>query len=276
MPSDLLKTESNKYAKNLDETSTSNLQFSLVPKIRVLNLFDELISIFTSCPDDIIQDIKYGDQGGTLFMLNQLRETSKCDAKVEIVRLKLLEEERDLASQQVAVDAIERNNKDGSKRTQLFLAKNELWRLEQIAINSRKKLVEVKSEEDRIWDDVIHSDKNAILQRKKIKRAHSSVPSDLINLDMSVKRFDHWVKRQMEIHLKKMKAMNAISLSWEDQMEKLKEKAIIRIQRKFRERRAIRIAKEEADKVMAVKRAERKNENLKKRELGRRLSKSDN
>ena len=100
-------------------------------------------------------------------MLNQLRETSKCDAKVEIVRLKLLEEERDLASQQVAVDAIERNNKDGSKRTQLFLAKNELWRLEQIAINSRKKLAEVKSEEDRIWDDVIHSDKNAILQKEK-------------------------------------------------------------------------------------------------------------
>ena len=117
---------------------------------------------------------------------------------------------------------------------------------------------EVKSEEDRIWDDVIYADKDAILQRKKNKKAHSSVPSDIINLDMSVKRFDHWVKRQMEIHLKKMKAMNAISLSWEDQMEKLKEKAIIRIQRKFRERRAARIAKEEADKLMAVKRAERK------------------
>ena len=96
-------------------------------------LFQLLIDIFMSCPDDIIQDIKYGDQGGTLFMLSKLRETAKCDAKVEVVRLQLIEEERDLASQQVVVDNLNRNNKDGSKRTQLFLANNELWRLEQIA-----------------------------------------------------------------------------------------------------------------------------------------------
>ena len=63
----------------------------------------------------------------------------------------------------------------------------------------------------------------------------------------------------------KMKAMNAISLSWEDQMEKLKEKAIIRIQRKFRERRAARIAKG-SGQVMTVKRAERKRK-LEEREL---------
>ena len=115
-----------------------------------------------SCPDDIIQDIKYGDQGGTLFMLSKLRETAKCDAKVEVVRLQLIEEERDLASQQVVVDNLNRNNKDGSKRTQLFLANNELWRLEQIAKASRAKLVEVKAEEDNIWSDVIGSDLHAI------------------------------------------------------------------------------------------------------------------
>ena len=70
------------------------------------------------------------------------------------------------------------------------------------------------------------------LKYEKIKN-HSSVPSDLINLDMAVQRFDHWIRRQEVLHIKKMKAMNAISLSWEDQMEKLKEKAIIMIQRKY-------------------------------------------
>eukprot|EP00943_MAST-04B_sp_MAST-4B-sp1_P007565 g7565.t1 len=238
-------------------TSLSNIEDN-VPKIRVFTLFQILTDIFMSCPDDIIQDIKYGDQGGTLFMLSKLRETSNCDAKVESVRLQLIEEERELASQQVVVDNLIRNNSDGSKRTQLFLAKNELWRLEQIAERSRVKLKEVKAEEDNIWSDVIGSDQHAIQMRKKHKKNHSSVPSDLVNLDMAVQRFDRWVRRQEILHIKKMKAMNAISLSWEDQMEKLKEKAIIRIQRKYRERRAARIAKEQADMLLNIKRAEKK------------------
>ncbi len=246
------------HIKAPSTTASLTIASDDIPKIRVLSLFQLLIDIFMSCPDDIIQDIKYGDQGGTLFMLSKLRETAKCDAKVEVVRLQLIEEERDLASQQVVVDNLNRNNRDGSKRTQLFLANNELWRLEQIAKASRAKLVEVKAEEDNIWSDVIGSDLHAIEIRKKNKKNHSSVPSDLINLDMAVQRFDHWIRRQEVLHIKKMKAMNAISLSWEDQMEKLKEKAIIMIQRKYRERRAARIAKEQADTLMNVKRAERK------------------
>ena len=231
------------------------------PTIDANILLERFIQVFLSCPDDIIQSIKYSDPGGTLFMLTKLRQTAHCDEKVEAVRLRLIDEERNVQAQEVAVNKLKATNVDGANRTALFLAENELWRLQTIVTTSQKQLIEVRAEEDIIWDDVIGSDRAAAERVKKSKKKHSSVPSDLVNLDMAVQRFVQWIERKHKEHEKHLKVLGKLNLSWEEQMEKVRLKAIVRIQRKYRERQAARLAKEEADVLLNIRREKRKREN---------------
>ena len=238
---------------------------SVTPTIDAVLMLEKLVEVFMSCPDDIIQSIKYSDAGGTLFMLTKLKQTAHCDKKVEEVRLQLLEEMREYQSQEVVVQKLKQNDTTGAKRTAIFLAENELWRLQQIVSLSEAKLIEVRQMEDNIWNDVIDTDKEAIQVRKKNKKKHSSVPSDLINLDMAVQRFIQWIERQQLQHERHLKSMAVLNVSWEEQMEKVRLKAIIRIQRRYRERRDARIAKEHADIIANAKREKRKREMEKKK-----------
>ncbi len=72
-----------------------------------------------------------------------------------------------------------------------------------------------------------------------------------------VKRFQLHIDRKYRQYLLSMKVASTISFSYEDQLARLMDRAARKIQTLFRERKAARLAKEEADKVVVEKKAER-------------------
>ena len=85
-------------------------------------------------------------------MLQQLQKTTETQDKISAVREELVELERSAQEADVSVTQLKRKNKDGSKRTALFLAENEKWKRHAKVDAARAKIVELQASEDRVWD----------------------------------------------------------------------------------------------------------------------------
>ena len=156
---------------------------------------------------------------------------------------------RELHAEEVKLDMLRRNNDDGSQRTKIFLQESEVWRKRSELQEKEKELKKIELREDATWNDVMVSK-----QPKRAKTRRNAIES----IDLVLVRFDMWIARLHRKHKIKLKAASALSKTWKVQLEEIKQKAVLTLQRAYRARKAARIAKAQADEIMEIKRAERK------------------
>ena len=230
-----------------------------------------LLEDFRGIPDEFAASMQEDDTAETVNMLHGLKEASGSDDKIAEIVLRIKDETLSLQEQKNLVGALERDNDDNKNRTSIFLSKNELWRRQMVLETSEKALRAIQEHEDEAWGSVISkSDENIRkVKRDREKRRPPTIPSELFNLGEVVELMHAWTKKRRDDELRSLATLAKLKpLNVEEELERLRLKAIIQLQREWRSRLAARKAKEEADKFLEIKRQQRlaKLEEQRKRE----------
>ena len=219
-----------------------------------------LLEDFRAIPDEFAASMQEDDTADTVAMLQGLKEASGSDEKVAELLGQIKEESLSLQEQKNLVSGLERDNDNNKNRTSIFLSKNELWRRQKILETSEKALKAIQEHEDAAWGSVIQqSDENIrTIKREREKRRPPTVPAALFNLGEVVELMHAWTKKRREDELRSLKTLAMLKpLDVEAELERLRIKCIIHLQREWRSRLAARAAKAEADKFLEIKRQQR-------------------
>eukprot|EP00946_MAST-07B_sp_MAST-7B-sp1_P002857 g2857.t1 len=228
--------------------------------IRCYRLLSILLQDFCAIPDEFVSSISEDDTAETVAMLQGLKEASGSDKRVAELTTEIKEQILVVASHKNEVSQLERDNEDSKNRTAIFLARNELWRQEQVLQAYRNSLRAIIEHEDAAWNEVIAKSDASIrkLKLEREKRRPPSVPADLFNLGEVVELMHAWSKQRLSDHNRSLAVLARLKpVSVEEQMKRLQLKSVIRLQRQWRERVAARAAKAEADAFLEIKRQQR-------------------
>ena len=219
-----------------------------------------LLEDFRAIPDEFAASMQEDDTADTVAMLQGLKEASGSDDKVAELLVQIKEESLLLQEQKNLVSGLERDNDNNKNRTSIFLGQNELWRRQAVLKTSEKALRAIQEHEDAAWGSVIaQSDENIrTLKREREKRRPPTVPAELFNLGEVVELMHAWTKKRREDELRSLATLAKLKpLDVEAELERLRLKAIIQLQREWRSRLATRKAKAEADKFVEIKKQQR-------------------
>jgi ankyrin repeat protein len=237
------------------------VQRPMKQKLMLLQDFLEMqLDHFLHVPEDIVSQLKYKDDGASLFMIKRLKEAE--DAKDEKTRLEAVvkEQHADAMALGARVIKLRRLNKmpgkEGNERTNLFLAQNDEHTKYMELSESERKLHQLEVFMETSWAEV--TKKQADERQKRREKGDKKNASLTKSVDEVLVRFTAWITRQHKMYLLQLKAANALSKTWKKQLQELMEKAAIRLQRAFRDRKAsaAKRAAEEGD--LDQRRAERK------------------
>ncbi len=219
-----------------------------------------LLDEFRAIPDEFAASQAEDDTAETVAMLQGLKAASGSDEQLSAIRVEIEEQLRVVASQSIVVSGLERDNDNGKNRTSLFLARNELWRQETVLAAHRRSLRNILEHEDQAWRSVIEQSDEAIraLKAAREKRRPPTVPAALFNLGAVVELMHAWQRRRKAEEERKARTLRMMApLSVEKELERLRLKAVIQLQREWRRRLAARKAEAEANAFLDIKRAQR-------------------
>jgi ankyrin repeat protein len=224
---------------------------------------EQLVVLFEETPDEIVNTAKYGDDSEAIAMLGKLKQTSENKAKLDKLEVRIENLKRRVQEQEVKVSMLKIKNSEGNKRTLLFLEENELWRRQQAVLQSEKDYQSLFKGNDEIWTNVL-DDRTLELKRLKsnTKKRQSLVPwKHSVYVGDSLQRFEIWVKEKHRKWAMTAQVLKFLGKTWEEQLEELKLKVTILIQRKWRERVAARKAQKKAQERLDFEREERRKRN---------------
>ena len=219
-----------------------------------------LLEDFRAIPDEFASSMQEDDTADTVNMLQGLKEASGSDVKIAELLVQIKNETLLLQEQKNFVSGLERDNDNNKNRTSIFLGRNELWRRQTVLETSEKALRAIQEHEDQAWGSVIAKSNENIrnLKAEREKRRPPTIPSELFNLGEVVELMHAWTIKKKKDDERSAATLALLKpLDVEAELERLRLKAIIKLQREWRSRVAARKAKEEADKFLEIKRKQR-------------------
>ena len=239
-----------------------------------------LMDEWRAIPEDIVNAMKFNDDGESLHMLQKLQGTMLGDSDRIRLQEQLDSQERAVTIAKVAAAGLRHKHSIAKRgdglgpgtgdadaaglRTKLFLAENDVWKAEAEAKQTRKMLASVTQTIENTWDEVMGLHKPPTTRDKRREGLS-------IAMDMSLQRFDSWIARQYKQHRQKQKVARLLGKTWKKQLEDIQLKACVSIQRAYRARREARIAREKAELIAAERRADRKKRSRERRRVANRL-----
>jgi ankyrin repeat protein len=235
-----------------------------------------LLEDFRAIPDEFAASMQEDDTAETISMLQGLKEASGSDVKVAQLLVQIKEETLLLQEQKNVVSRLERDNDNNKNRTSIFLGRNELWRRQTVLETTEKALRALHEYEEKAWGSVIDQSNEHLrtLKADRAKRQPPTIPAALFNLGEVVELMHAWTKRRRENELRSMATLAKLKpLDVEAELERLRLKSVIIMQREWRARVAARQAKMEADKFLEIKRQQRQAKLDKQRKLDEAIAK---
>lgn len=238
----------------------------LINCIDTIDVLEQLVSLFDDTPDEIVSATKYGDDSEQVAMLGKLRETSETKTKLDHFEKKIKNLTRQVQLQETKVDLLKRKHNEQGKRTLIFLEENELWRRKQAVVTAETDFQSLMESNDRVWLDVLGDRRNEVKNARKLQLMRGTlVPWKYsVYVDGVLQRFETWVKEKHRKWALTSQVLKLLGKSWEEQLEDLKLKYTIKIQRLWRERMSARVAQKEAQERLAFEREERRKRNEKR------------
>lgn len=235
--------------------------------IRASFVLRAAIDYFLKIPDEIIKAVKFGDDGNRMRMLDKLKQTE--DAEKRKVRLldDLSLAKVALRSQQAKVAKLEHKSSlslenQNTLRTEIFLARNELWRKQQVADDLEQRVEQVQRSVDETWESVTMSGVNKRQLRNSTPASQNQgAQMYLAFIVRQLKRRGHTV-----VAIKKLKAMGG----WREQLKVKQEEAAVLVQRAYRKRLELRKLEKAARDEAERRRQEKKKQRLANEQLRRR------
>ncbi|KAF4039340.1 IQ calmodulin binding motif-containing protein [Phytophthora infestans] len=227
-----------------------------------------LVKMFEEVAEDILAQFKFNDDGESLSNLIRLRDTITLDSKVEKFVALYAEQERALRNQKIELMKMERSNTEHQFRVQIRLLQNQIRLQEQELQHVQKKIVDGENQVNNVWNDVIAakaSSNKATVQRTSGDSLSSKALISVLG------RFEAQIGRLEKKHDIAVKASMLLAVPWQQQMDELRLRMVIRIQRAYRARKRPQETKRRARDKLSAQIREReikmKNQELERKRL---------
>ena len=143
-------------------------------------------------------------------------------------------------------------------RTNLFLSRSQLWKLENIVTASEQELNILMKKDDAVWYDVVYQEHSEVDQKEEEKENFAKSVGWTYSEDVAeqLQVFQAWIREEHTKYVRKMKVVAAVGKTYAQQMEERKHWAANLLQKNFRKNRESRIAREKARIELEKKREE--------------------
>ncbi|ETL35685.1 hypothetical protein L916_12209 [Phytophthora nicotianae] len=227
-----------------------------------------LVKMFGEVAEDILAQFKFNDDGESLSNLIRLRDTITLDSKVDKFVGMYAEQERSLRNQKIELMKMERSNTDNQFRVHIRLLQNQIRLQEQELQHIQKKITDGENLVNNVWKEVIAVKS---LPKQSIVRGTSEVYLPSKELISVLGRFEAHIGRLQRKHDIAVKASMLLAVPWQQQMEELRLRMVIRIQRAYRARKRSQETKQKARDKLSAQILEReiklKNQELERKRL---------
>ncbi|KAG1709367.1 hypothetical protein DVH05_020022 [Phytophthora capsici] len=220
-----------------------------------------LVQLFGEVAEDIVAQFKFNDDGESLSSLIRLRDTIALDSKVDKWVALYAEQERELRNQRIELMKMERSNSNNQFRVQIRLLENQIRLQEQELQHVQKKITDGENMVNSVWKEVV-----AVKSPSNQSKNSTLKPSK--ELTSVLGRFEAHIGRLHKKYDLAVKASMLLAVPWKQQMEALRLRMIIRIQRAYRARKRSQETKEKARAKLSEQIRERE-QKLKQQELDR-------
>ncbi|KAL4093780.1 hypothetical protein PRIC1_011210 [Phytophthora ramorum] len=229
-----------------------------------------LVELFGEVAEDILAQFKFNDDGESLSSLIRLRDTITLDSKVDKWVTLYAEQERALRNQRIELMKMERNNGNNQFRVQLRLLENRIRLQEQELQHIQKKITDGENLVNNVWKEVvaIKSPSESMARGPGEETSASVASKELLSV---LGRFEAHIGRLQKKHDIAVKASMLLAVPWQQQMEELRLRMVIRVQRAYRARRRAQQTKTQARDKLSAQLRERelklKNQELERKRL---------
>ncbi|KAK1940637.1 Ankyrin-2 [Phytophthora citrophthora] len=220
-----------------------------------------LVQLFEEVAEDILAQFKFNDDGESLSSLIRLRDTIALDSKVDKWVALYAEQERELRNQRIELMKMERSNSNNQFRVQIRLLENRIRLQEQELQHVQKKITDGENMINNVWKEVV-------AMKSPSKQSKTSTFQSSKELVSVLGRFEAHIGRLQKKHDMAVKASMLLAVPWQQQMEALRLRMVIRIQRAYRARKRSQETKEKARAKLSEQIRERE-QKLKQQELDR-------
>ncbi|GMF22262.1 unnamed protein product [Phytophthora fragariaefolia] len=233
-----------------------------------------LVQLFGEISEDILAQFKFNDDGESLSSLIRLRDTITLDSKVDKWTALYTEQERALRNQKIELMKMERSNTNNQYRVQLRLLANRIHLQEQELQHIQKMITDGENLVNNVWKEVVavkSTPKQSVIRGPSRINEDANTPLPSKELVSVLGRFEAYIGRLQKKHDIAVKASMVLAVPWQQQMEELRLRMVIRIQRAYRARRRARETKQQARDKLAAQIRERevklKNQELERKRL---------
>ncbi|GMF18493.1 unnamed protein product [Phytophthora lilii] len=234
-----------------------------------------LVQLFGEVAEDILAQFKFNDDGESLSSLIRLRDTITLDSKVDKWVTLFAEQERALRNQRIELMKMERSNTNNQSRVQIRLLQNRIRLQEQELLHIQKKIADGENLVNNVWKEVVamkSPPKQSLARGSTRNGEEACAPPPLSKELVSVLgRFEAHIARLQKKHDIAVKASMLLAIPWQQQMEELRLRMVIRIQRAYRARKRSHETKEQARNKLAAQIREReiklRNQELERKRL---------
>ncbi|KAG6596068.1 Ankyrin repeat [Phytophthora cinnamomi] len=235
-----------------------------------------LVELFGEVAEDILAQFKFNDDGESLSSLIRLRDTITLDSKVDKWVTLYAEQERALRNQKIELMKMERSNTNNQFRVQLRLLANRIRLQERELQHIQKKITDGENLVNNVWNEVVtvKSPPKQVIVRGSGQIGEGATCSKLLpskELVSILGRFEAHIGRLQKKHDIAVKASMLLAVPWQQQMEELRLRMVIRIQRAYRARKRAKETKQQARDKLAAQIREReiklKNQELERKRL---------
>ncbi|RLN65794.1 hypothetical protein BBP00_00002631 [Phytophthora kernoviae] len=257
------------------ELMVSRLQFEnghfMVPTEVFLTT---LVQLFGEIAEDILAQFKFNDDGESLSSLIRLRDTITLDSKVDKWVTLYAEQERALRNYKIELMKMQRSNMNNQFRVQIRLLENQIRLQEQELQHIQKKITDGENLVNNVWNEVVtvKSPSKQCSTRDLVNPGRGSEIVEASKELVSVLgRFEAHFARLQKKHDIAVKASMLLAVPWQQQVEELRLRMVIRIQRAYRASKCAQETKQKAREKLSAQIREReikqKNQELERKRL---------
>ncbi|OWZ15207.1 hypothetical protein PHMEG_00011197 [Phytophthora megakarya] len=220
--------------------------------------------------EDILAQFKFNDDGESLSSLIRLRDTITLDSKVDKWVTLYAEQERVLRNKKIELMKMERSNINNQFRVQIRLLQNQILLQEQELQHIQKKITDGENLVNNIWKEVV-AVKSPLRQLSTRGHLGDNVLLPSKELVSVLGRFEEHIGRLQKKHDIAVKASMVLAIPWQQQMEELRLRMVVKIQRAYRARKSSQETKQKAREKLSAQIREReiklKNQELERKRL---------
>ena len=141
------------------------------------NFIKRVVEEFREIAEDIVNEIKYKDDGQAVQMLSSLEQSMTSKKEQDKISTEISAQNRTIRLKEVELENLIREDIDGHMRTRIFVLRNTIFRMKSDLKDRVTELKILVNNETELWNSVMNK---PIIKGRKISRQGMPETIDLV------------------------------------------------------------------------------------------------